>query len=111
MTDDEKIAVVTDILDSWSAQDWDRVASLFAPDGVLHSVMSTPIVGREAFAARVAKLHEGLERIQLHIKADRGDRRPGVGGAGGRLRRQRPSRRGPRGRDPAGGGRHGHRVA
>ena len=42
---------------------------MFAPDGVLHSVMSTPIVGREAFAARVAKLHEGLERIQLHIKA------------------------------------------
>jgi limonene-1,2-epoxide hydrolase len=69
MTDEEKVAVVQDILDSWSAQDWARVESLFAPDGVLHSVMSTPVVGREAFAARVAALHEGLERIQIHIKA------------------------------------------
>jgi limonene-1,2-epoxide hydrolase len=69
VTDEEKIAVVQDILDSWSAQDWARVESLFAPDGVLHSVMSRPIVGREAFAARLVKLHEGLERIQLHIKS------------------------------------------
>lgn len=67
--DDAKVAVVRDILDSWSAQDWARVESLFAPDGVLHSVMSEPIVGREAFAERLRVLHDGLERIQLHIKA------------------------------------------
>lgn len=69
MTDAEKIAVVQDILDSWSAQDWARVESLFAPDGVLHSVMSTPVVGRAAFAERLATLHQGLERIHIHIKA------------------------------------------
>ena len=64
-----KVAVVQDILDSWSAQDWARVESLFAPDGLLHSVMSEPVVGRAAFAERLAVLHQGLERIQLHIKA------------------------------------------
>jgi limonene-1,2-epoxide hydrolase len=67
-SDDAKVAVVRDILDSWSAQDWARVESLFAPDGVLHSVMSEPVVGREAFAGRLQVLHDGLERIQLHIK-------------------------------------------
>jgi limonene-1,2-epoxide hydrolase len=68
-TDAEKIAVVQDILDSWSAQDWARVEALFAPNGVLQSVMSTPVVGREAFAERLRVLADGLERIQLHIKA------------------------------------------
>lgn len=69
-TDDEaaKIAVVRDILDSWSAQDWDRVESLFAPNGRLHSVMSKPVDGREAFAKRVRALAVGLKRIQIHIK-------------------------------------------
>jgi limonene-1,2-epoxide hydrolase len=68
-TDEAKMAVVKDILDSWSAEDWPRVESLFAPDGVLHSVMSKPVVGREAFAERLRVLAVGLERIELHIKA------------------------------------------
>lgn len=76
-TDADKIAVVQDILDSWSAEDWPRVESLFAPDGVLHSVMSEPVVGREAFAGRLAVLAQGLERIKLHIKA--------IGVIGGRV--------------------------
>ena len=77
MTDEEKVAVVQDILDSWTAQDWDRVAALFAEDGVLQSVMSEPVVGRAAFAERLAVLAQGLERIQLHIKA--------IGVIGGRV--------------------------
>ncbi len=77
MTDDEKIAVVQEILDSWSAQDWARVEALFAPEGVLQSVMSEPVVGRPAFAERLAVLADGLERIQLHIKA--------IGVIGGRV--------------------------
>lgn len=77
MNDDEKIAVVQEILDSWSAQDWARVEALFAPDGVLQSVMSEPVVGRPAFAGRLAVLAQGLERIQLHIKA--------IGVIGGRV--------------------------
>lgn len=77
MTDEEKIAVVQDILDCWSAQDWERVAALFAQDGVLQSVMSEPVIGRAAFAERLAVLAQGLERIQLHIKA--------IGVIGGRV--------------------------
>ena len=76
-SDEAKIAVVQEILDSWSAQDWDRVIALFAPDGVLHSVMIEPIVGREAFAERVRLLAEGLTFIQLHVKA--------IGAIGGRV--------------------------
>jgi limonene-1,2-epoxide hydrolase len=76
-SDAAKVAVVQDILDSWSAQDWIRVESLFAPDGVLHSVMSNPVVGRAAFAERLRVLAVGLERIQLHIKA--------IGVIGGRV--------------------------
>ena len=67
--DQQKIAVVRDILGSWSAQDWPRVESLFAPEGILQSVMSEPVVGRAAFAERLVALARGLERIQLHIKA------------------------------------------
>lgn len=71
MTDSDaaKIAVARDIMSAWTAQDWDRVVSLFAPDGVLHSVMLEPIVGRDAFAERVRKLAVGLERIELRVKA------------------------------------------
>lgn len=68
-TDAEKVAVVQAILDAWSAEDWDRVEALFAPHGVLQSVMTEAIVGREAFAERVRLLSVGLERIKLHIKA------------------------------------------
>ena len=65
----EKVAVVRDICAAWSAQDWARVESLFAPDGVLHSVMLDPIVGRPAFAARLQLLARGLERIDIRILA------------------------------------------
>ncbi|MET3807745.1 limonene-1,2-epoxide hydrolase [Nakamurella sp. UYEF19] len=75
--DAAKVAVVQEILDSWSAQDWDRVEALFHPDGVLQSVMSEPVVGRAAFAQRLAVLAKGLERIQLHIRA--------IGVIGGRV--------------------------
>lgn len=68
-SDAAKVAVVHEILQAWTDQDWAKVASLFAPDGVLQSVMSAPVVGREAFAERLAVLAEGLERIELRIKA------------------------------------------
>ena len=68
-TDGEKVAVVQGILDAWSDQDWDGVLARFAPDGVLHSVMSEPVVGRDAFAERLRVLAVGLTFIKLHIKA------------------------------------------
>lgn len=57
------------MFDAWNRQDWDRVIALFAEDGVLHSVMQEPIVGRAAIGERIRALAQGLERIELRIKA------------------------------------------
>ena len=69
MTDEERLAVARDMFDAWNREDWDRVADLFAEDGVLHSVMQDPIVGRAAIDTRIRALTQGLERIELRIKA------------------------------------------
>lgn len=69
MNDEERLAVARDMFDAWNRADWDRVAELFAEDGVLHSVMQDPIVGRAAIDTRIRALTRGLERIELRIKA------------------------------------------
>lgn len=66
-TDEARIAVVMDMVDAWNTQDWDRVAALFAEDGVLHSVMVDPVVGRDAIGARIDHLGEGISEITLHV--------------------------------------------
>ena len=77
-------------------QDWARVESLFAPDGVLQSVMSEPVVGREAFAERLRGARGRARTDPAAHQGDRGHRRAGVRRAGRRLRHQRPPRRGAR---------------
>ena len=67
-SDDQRIAVVEDMIDAWNTQDWDRVIDLFGDDGVLHSVMVDPIVGRDSIGARIRHMGDGIERITLHIK-------------------------------------------
>ncbi len=47
-SDNPKVQVVLDMVDAWNTQDWDRVVSMFAEDGSLHSMMVDPIVGHEA---------------------------------------------------------------
>ena len=69
MTDDEKLALAREMFAAWDTLDWDRVVDLFADDGVLHSVMQEPVVGRDAIAERMAILGSKAERITLHIKA------------------------------------------
>jgi limonene-1,2-epoxide hydrolase len=69
MTDDEKLALAHEMFAAWDALDWDRVVDLFADDGVLHSVMQEPVVGRDAIAERMAILGSGCERLTLHVKA------------------------------------------
>nr|BFE61427.1 hypothetical protein GCM10020063_059530 [Dactylosporangium thailandense] len=61
--------VARDMIDAWNRMDWDRVVALFAEDGVLHSVMQDPIVGRPGIEARIRSLTAGLERIELRVKA------------------------------------------
>lgn len=52
--DEAKLAVVRAMMQAWHDLDWKRVGELFTEDGVLHSMMVPPVVGRAAIAARIA---------------------------------------------------------
>ncbi|WP_417482418.1 nuclear transport factor 2 family protein [Maricaulis sp.] len=65
---DPRVAVVMDMVDAWNTRDWDRINSLFAEDGSLHSMMVEPVVGREAIGERIGHLGAGLETITLNIR-------------------------------------------
>ncbi|TAJ70160.1 MAG: nuclear transport factor 2 family protein [Phenylobacterium sp.] len=67
LSDEQKIAVGREMAAAWKAMDWRKVADMFTPQGVLHSMMVEPIVGREAVYKRVSGLGEGLESITLNI--------------------------------------------
>ena len=69
MTDTEKLDLAREMFAAWDTLDWDQVVDLFADDGVLHSVMQEPVVGREAIAERMAILGSKCERLTLHVKA------------------------------------------
>ena len=66
-TDDEKLRVAQEMIDAWNALNWERVYTLFAKDGVLHSVMHEPSVGRDAIRKRLHYIEQGVERIELQI--------------------------------------------
>jgi limonene-1,2-epoxide hydrolase len=67
MTDEQKIAAGREMAEAWRTLNWRKVADMFTPDGVLHSMMVEPIVGREAVYKRVTGLGDGLESITLNI--------------------------------------------
>jgi limonene-1,2-epoxide hydrolase len=67
-TDAEKLAVVREMLAAWHALDWEKVYSLFAEDGVLHSMMHEPVVGRDAIRERLGRLTPGISRIDLKVR-------------------------------------------
>jgi len=69
MTEDEKLELAGRMFDAWDRLDWRAVLELFAEDGVLHSVMQEPLVGREAIAGRLEVLGDKTERLTLRIKA------------------------------------------
>ncbi|MBT9471895.1 MAG: nuclear transport factor 2 family protein [Pseudomonadota bacterium] len=58
-SDASKIAVTHEMIAAWKAADWRKVADLFAEDGVLHSMMVEPVVGRPAIYERIAALGKG----------------------------------------------------
>ncbi len=68
LTDEQKIAVGREMAEAWRALDWRKVADMFTPDGMLHSMMVEPVVGRDAIFKRVSGLGDGLERITLNIR-------------------------------------------
>lgn len=65
--DAEKLAVANEVVDAWNKMEWDRAWDTFADDGVLHSVMSEPVVGKEAVSKRLSAVVDGLSRIELEI--------------------------------------------
>jgi limonene-1,2-epoxide hydrolase len=67
LTDEQKVAAGREMAAAWKAIDWRKVADMFTPDGVLHSMMVDPIVGREAIYKRVSGLGDGLDSITLNI--------------------------------------------
>lgn len=67
VNEDQKIAVVRNMIDAWNRRDWQLVGDLFAEDGVLHSMMIDPVNGREAIATRIKALGAGIDSITLHI--------------------------------------------
>ena len=69
MTDTEKLDLAHEMFAAWDALDWNKVVDLFAVDGVLHSVMSEPVVGRDEIGKRMTILGEKCLRLKLHIKA------------------------------------------
>lgn len=66
--DQKAVAVVREMVQAWNDQNWDKVGELFAPDGVLHSMMLDPIVGREPVASRIKALGAGVSWIELELE-------------------------------------------
>ena len=65
--DVDRLAVANDMIDAWNKMDWERAYGLIAEDGILHSVMREPIVGRDVIRTRLDTLFVGLERIELQV--------------------------------------------
>ncbi|GGI78355.1 hypothetical protein GCM10007973_13830 [Polymorphobacter multimanifer] len=68
MSTDPKIAVVEKMIDAWNTRNWQLVGDLFAEDGVLHSMMIEPVVGRAAIASRINAMGAGISQITLDIQ-------------------------------------------
>jgi len=64
----DPIAVVKAMLEAWDDRDLAAVLSLFAEDGVLHSMMIEPIVGRASIAARLARLGAAAHKTRLRVR-------------------------------------------
>jgi len=67
MNEEQLLTTARDMFAAWDRMDWDGVVDLFAEDGVLHSVMQEPVVGRAAIAERMAILGSKCEQIELQI--------------------------------------------
>lgn len=68
MTDDEMIEATRRMFRLWAARDWDGVVDQFASDGVLHSMMSDPVVGHDAIAAVLAGFKDSIESLSFEIE-------------------------------------------
>lgn len=68
ISDERKIEIFRRMARAWHEQDWDTCAGLFAPDGILHSVMLPPVVGRDTIHQRISGLGGAHKKVTLHIQ-------------------------------------------
>ncbi|MBO9647423.1 MAG: nuclear transport factor 2 family protein [Variovorax sp.] len=66
--DARKMAVFRTMAQAWHDQDWTTCAALFAPEGILHSVMLEPVVGRQAIHDRISRLGGANKKVTLNIE-------------------------------------------
>ena len=67
LTNEEKVAVFRQMANHWQNKNWRQCADLLTEDGVFHSMMKSPIVGREAFYERMSQLASPEKSVKLHI--------------------------------------------
>jgi limonene-1,2-epoxide hydrolase len=67
VSDEQKIALFRRMAQAWQDQDFRTCADLFTPNGVLHSMMLEPVVGREVIYDRISKLGGANKKVTLHI--------------------------------------------
>ena len=68
ISDERKKDIFRTMAQAWHEQDWDTCSGLFAPDGILHSVMLQPVVGRDTIHARLLTLNGANKKVTLHIE-------------------------------------------
>ena len=68
MTDAEKIATVEKMLDAWNRTNFEDVAGLFTADGIFHSVMRQPLVGRDAIYKHLKTLQSAKAGNEVDIQ-------------------------------------------
>ena len=67
LSNEQKIATFRAMEEAWQAKQWRRCADMFAPDGVLQSMMLEPVVGREVFYERMVKMERPNKEVRIHI--------------------------------------------
>lgn len=67
-TAEHNIAVVKKMIAAWEARDADAITDMFTEDGILHSVMIDPIVGRDAIRPRMKFLVDNASHMHLNVR-------------------------------------------
>ncbi|WP_375290969.1 SgcJ/EcaC family oxidoreductase [Qipengyuania sp.] len=62
------IAVVKKMIAAWEARDAEAITNMFTEDGVLHSMMIDPIVGREDILPRMQFLVDNASHMHLNVR-------------------------------------------
>lgn len=65
---EHNIAVVKKMIAAWEARDAEAITNMFTEDGVLHSMMIDPIVGREDILPRMQFLVDNATHMRLNVR-------------------------------------------